>query len=196
MNKVNKEKFLESLEKNLLYTSKAEKEEILEDYREHFRMGEANGKSEEETSKALGNPVFLARQYEARTAFEQAEKEQSVNNILKAVFSSIKFGVFNMFVVLIPVFILLIILIAFFAAAISITAFSVFTAFYSIYAYIRYGSEFFINPVAVFFFSIGGMALGLIITICDMQLARIAYKLIIKYLKCNLKQVTGRELEI
>lgn len=193
---MDKEKFLELLEKNLLSVSKTEKEEILEDYIEHFRMGEENGKSEEEMCKALGDPVFLAKQYEALNIYEHAEKEQTLKSIVKAVASTLEFGLFNIFIVLIPFTVVMIILLALFTSAFLITGISTFAAFYSIYAAVRYGSWFFINPVAMIFISIGGIAFGLMFTIFDMYLAKNLYKLIIRYLKHNLKNLKGGEQDI
>lgn len=40
-----------------------EKEEIIADFREHFREGEAAGKSEEQICNELGTPFECARQY-------------------------------------------------------------------------------------------------------------------------------------
>lgn len=48
--------YLESLPKN-------EKEEIIADFREHFREGTAEGKTEEQICSELGTPFECARQY-------------------------------------------------------------------------------------------------------------------------------------
>ncbi|WP_088810103.1 MULTISPECIES: HAAS domain-containing protein [Listeria] len=57
---MNKELFLTELEERLASLNPADREELLEDYREHFRSGEAEGKSEEEIVLSLGTPKSIA----------------------------------------------------------------------------------------------------------------------------------------
>ncbi len=55
--------FLKELEKALTGLDAAQKAEILSDYREHFALGIAAGKTEETIARVLGDPVQLARMY-------------------------------------------------------------------------------------------------------------------------------------
>ena len=55
--------FLNVLEQALSGLNAQEKQEILEDYREHFSLGLAAGKTEEAVAASLGDPVQLARMY-------------------------------------------------------------------------------------------------------------------------------------
>lgn len=60
IDKMNKEQFLEELEKNLSGLPRDEIEEIMEDYREHFNIGKKKKRREAEIAKSLGNPKEIA----------------------------------------------------------------------------------------------------------------------------------------
>ena len=60
---MNKEEFLRQLSNELASLDKNEKEDILYDYEEHFRIGIEEGLTEEEISKKLGEPKGIAKQF-------------------------------------------------------------------------------------------------------------------------------------
>ena len=51
-----KNDFLNTLYQSLLYLPAKERQEILQDYEEHFAAGIEDGKAEEEICRALGDP--------------------------------------------------------------------------------------------------------------------------------------------
>lgn len=60
---MNKNDFIDILEKNLLRLPKADRDDILSDYEAHFALGAEAGKTEEEVSASLGDPNELAQTY-------------------------------------------------------------------------------------------------------------------------------------
>lgn len=69
-------KYLTELEQLLHTLLQREREEILQDYREHFRLAAAEGKPTEETIRSLGTPESLAAEILAdQPASEPAEKK-------------------------------------------------------------------------------------------------------------------------
>lgn len=60
---MNKSEFIAAMEAQLLRLSKADRDDILNDYESHFANGVAEGKTEEEVSAQLGNPEELAAVY-------------------------------------------------------------------------------------------------------------------------------------
>ena len=58
---MNKKQFLEELEKNLSGLPKDDMEEILDDYKEHFKVGKKNKRKESEIAKSLGDPKEIAK---------------------------------------------------------------------------------------------------------------------------------------
>lgn len=60
---MNKSEFLNELEIYLMHLPKTERDEIIFDYSEHFRLGLEDGKTESEIAKSLGEPSTIAKQY-------------------------------------------------------------------------------------------------------------------------------------
>lgn len=60
---MNKKDFIETLEAKLIRLPKADRDDILSDYENHFAEGLERGQSEEEVSAALGDPGELAATY-------------------------------------------------------------------------------------------------------------------------------------
>lgn len=105
---MNKMDFLNELYYYLGPLPKAEKEEIIADFREHFREGAAAGKTDEQICNELGTPFECAKQYvgdaiEQKTVTPDGKKKPNktfwtvalVWNIIQAVISiPITFGLF------------------------------------------------------------------------------------------------------
>jgi len=60
---MNRKQFLAELEKSLKNIPISERQDILSDYEEHFSVAQEQGKSEEETCRALGDPSSIAKLY-------------------------------------------------------------------------------------------------------------------------------------
>lgn len=60
---MNKENFLRQLYNALYFLNENERRDIMLDYEEHFRAGLENGKTEEQISKELGDPIEIANSY-------------------------------------------------------------------------------------------------------------------------------------
>ncbi len=58
-----KNEFLNALHRALLYLPAKDRQEILQDYEEHFAAGFEQGKTEEEICRALGDPEEIAQTY-------------------------------------------------------------------------------------------------------------------------------------
>lgn len=116
--------YLESLPKN-------EKEEIIADFREHFREGVAAGKTEDQICKELGTPFECARQYVGDDMMKAQMTKTSKNkktfwsvafiwNVIQGIISiPITFGLFLTSAIMIVAY-------CFIVPAISSTAFIVF----------------------------------------------------------------------
>ncbi len=63
--------FLNELYHYLLPLPKAEREEIMQDFREHFREGEMAGKTQEQICAELGSPLECAKQYVGDAIMEE-----------------------------------------------------------------------------------------------------------------------------
>jgi len=191
MNK--KKHFLENLEKNLRGIPKEEINDILEDFREYFDIGAERGRPEDEIILSFGNPKIIAKQIKAESYIKKAEANTSAANITRAVFTTVGLSFFNI-IFMLPVFaVIFSILAALFAAAVSIGAAgisgTVASLFYPLYS--QYFT-FTINTAVPVFAFIGMGASGILFFIGDIYLAKLIYRLIVKYLKLNISIVKNR----
>lgn len=130
---MNRIDFLNELYYHLESLPRSEKEEIIADFREHFREGIAAGKSEEQICDELGTPFECARQYvgdaiirNSADSFKKEKRKKAfwtaafVWNVIQAIISvPITFGLFLAAAIMIAVY-------CFMVPAIASTAFLVF----------------------------------------------------------------------
>lgn len=81
--------FLSALEKELIGLDAAQKAEILSDYREHFALGLAAGKTEETIARGLGDPAQLARMY----ATAHRARQGGIADALRMIGAALRFRV-------------------------------------------------------------------------------------------------------
>ncbi len=97
-----KKQFLMALETALRKLPSDEKQEMLQDFEEHFAIGAEEGKSEAEIINALGSPQQIAKETIATYHLDQAETNATTGNIFRAVWAVIGLGFFNLVIVLGP----------------------------------------------------------------------------------------------
>lgn len=191
---MNKKEFLSSMSKYLRGVPREDEQDILADFEEHFEMGQSQGRSEEELAESLGDPRVLANQFRANIMLNQAEKETTAANITRAVFASLGLGFFNLIFVLGPFLVVLGLLIALFAVAISIAAGGITALLATIFSPLF--PEVFnmlINPAVGIFASIGLICFGVLFFIGDIFLTQGFFRLFIRYIKFNVRIISGRE---
>lgn len=94
---MNKEQFLKSMRKELSQLPKAELDEIIADYQEYFHDGMANGRSEEEIARALGDPKKLARELLAQQHIDAWKADKSFGNLMRVLLAVAALGSLNLF---------------------------------------------------------------------------------------------------
>ncbi|MGE5508335.1 MAG: HAAS signaling domain-containing protein [Chitinophagales bacterium] len=188
-----KAEFLTELDRALSGLKYEERRDILADYEEHFRMGLADGKTEAEISAALGQPKAIARAYRADYLVEQAAADKSAGNILRAIFAVISLSFFNLVVVLGPFLGLVGVLLGLWAAGIGVTVAGV----------AAFGASLFAGPfglvlpgglaglLGVALVGTGLASLGVLACLGLWKLTTLFYRLMVSYLKFNLKVIRG-----
>ncbi len=190
---MNKSEFMRILAEQLSELSVEERNDIVYDYEEHFRVGAESGRTEEELATGLGDPRMIAKQLKAGYLVQRAQDNVSTGNVFKAVIATIALGFFNLVFVLGPFVGAVGVLIGLFVTAIGITV-AGFTAFIASIVgpffpqYISFG----LSPVVAAFVGSGLTALGLLFLIGDWYLLKGCYHLTIRYLKWNISIITGR----
>lgn len=83
--------FLKILMRSLKHMSASEKQEILDDYREHFEAGLASGKTEAQIAQALGDPVQLAKMDTALNAADRARESRQLPDTLRMIGAAVSY---------------------------------------------------------------------------------------------------------
>lgn len=199
---MNKKEYLDQLSKLLRTLPKEDREDIISDYQEHFAIGLEKGRTEEEISKALGNPKNVAKQIKADNLVKKAQDKPSIGSIIGAILATMGLGLFNLIFVAIPVLVVAVIILILFVAGIII----IFTGVYwvllpflhliipqlAIPTFINSGNEI-LNILVVVLSGIGLTAGGIILVVLMAYITKWFYELMIKYLKLNLRIIKGRE---
>lgn len=99
---MNKEQFLKQLNDGLGKLPEYEREDIIQDFHEHFDIGLNEGKSEQEIISSLGSPQKIAKEMVATYFVDQVETSSSAGNVMRATWAVIGLGFFNLIIVLGP----------------------------------------------------------------------------------------------
>ena len=194
---MNREKFLAELKAALGRMPESEKREVLADYEEHFRMGMAEGKDEEQIAASLGNPRLLGKSYAIDALLEEPKGGGGVSavSVLRALFASISLTFFNLIFILGPLLGLVGVMIGLWAAAVSLPLAGVATLVSPLATLVAPG--FFtlsgISPAFLVFAGIGVAAIGLLAVIGMWKLTRVFVLMIAVYVKFNARIVTRRK---
>ncbi len=189
-----KEEFLVELKRGLGRLPEAEKKEILGDYEEHYRMGVAAGRREEEVSSRLGNPRVLGKSFLIESMLEEGRAGGRPASVLRAVFASLGLGFFNLIVVLVP-FIAFVAVIAGLwacAAALALSGIAALIglAFQPIFPQLIFTAG--LSTPFIVFASIGASALGALSLLGMWYLTRWFLFSVAKYVQFNLRIITSR----
>lgn len=181
---MNEKQFMTELEHSLIKVPKQEREDMLNDYEEHFSIGmEEEGKTEEEVSRALGSPQKIAKEMLAAYHLEKAESNTTIGNVFRAVWAGIGLGFFNLIIVLGPFIGLLGIVFAGWIVGITFIA-SPFLAFIDVIL-----TEI-LNWFSIFV-SLIMCGVGIFISVGMLAFTRVIRQWVVRYLKFNTSLVKG-----
>ena len=193
---MNRERFLSELKRSLGTMPETERTDILSDYEEHFRMGLAEGKSEEQISASLGNPRIIGKSFAIDSLLEEPKEGGGVTaaSVLRAVFASISLTFFNVIVVLGPFLALVGVMIGLWATAVSLPLSGIAIVLAPVAALVvpNFFSLASMSPVFLVFAGIGTAALGVLAVIGMWKLSRLFVLMIAEYVKFNLRIVTRK----
>lgn len=189
-----KDDFLKQLERSLTGLSENDKLDILADYREHYEIGKINGRTEEEISHALGDPRSIGKEYSVLTLVKRAEEKPSAEGIGRAIFATLGLGIFNLVIVLMPFLIIISLLAIFlFIAFCLVCAGPILTGSAVLELIGIFPAGLPISAPGALFIGIGITCMGLIGILGEFWLARLLYRLAIRYLKWNIAVIHGSE---
>ena len=180
--------FLNELERKLARLSADDRQEIMEDYENHFTFAKEAGKSDEEVIASLGTPAQLAKEvladYQLELIVDQAENDQSVGNVFRAIFAVGALGFFNLVFILTPAIFIYTVIFALSVTSIALT----FTPILFIFATALGFQSFYLFEL---FASIASSGIGILMAIGMVFVTKFTVNMTIKYLKLNLKMIKG-----
>ncbi|WDV47006.1 DUF1700 domain-containing protein [Clostridiaceae bacterium M8S5] len=190
---MNKREFLNSLKYNLKGLSSEEVKDILFDYEEYFEVGANKGRSEVEIANSLGNPKQLAKQLKATYMIQNAQEKSTTRNLFKAVMACIGLGFFNIIFIM-PFLGIVIAVFGVLLCGVAIVIISILVLIISVFMPQYYSDLYIQNTPAInIFLCIGLACLGYLISVGSYSLIKLFYRVSLKYLKLNLKIITGNE---
>jgi len=191
---MNKKDFIDKLSSYLAGVPVEERQDVINDFEDHFKEGVAEGRTEEEIAESLGDPKSLANQFKANILANTAEKTTSAINITRAVLATLGLGFFNLIFILGPFIGIAAVLFSLFASAIALTASGIAVFFASIFGpLVPQYIAVMINPAVSIFASIGVTLFGILFFVGDIYVVKWIYRLFVRYIKFNVRIITGKE---
>ena len=200
--KLDKNQWMNSIYSQLSGIPENERRDIMNDYEEHFRMAEEQGRMEDEIISSLGDPKFLAKQYNVNYKIDMAQNQASTKNLFSAVMAGAALGFFNLVFILGPFIGLIGALIGLYGAAIGIIisgialiASPILLPFFPSFIHLGGGNVILNSSSGIVLFvsvGIGLTCLGTLFFMGNIWLTKIFYKLTVKYLKWNADIITRR----
>ena len=182
---MNKKEFMEKLDKALAGIPKDEKKEVMRDYEDHFSIGLEKGRTEEGIAKSLGDPASLAKTIKAEYSITRAKREPSIQNIFRAIITVTGLGLFNLIFVLVPLIIAVMLLFAAYIVAVVFIAVPFLMLVYPTSVSLPSGD----TPTWIV--GIGFHIIGDILLVALLYITKGFYKLILAYLRMNVKIIRG-----
>jgi len=187
---MNKKEFIQNLKSNLKHLQKEELEEVISDYTEHFEIGISEGRKEHEISKSLGNPKTIAKSLTAHHHIKVATENKTAKNITRAILSVIGLSFFNLIFILGPFIGIFATLIAIFITGFTMSIAGIGSIFLVIIGILQMGVSFWTGT----FLLLACSTAGILITIGNYYLTKWFLKIMLKYLKFNIKVIGINEV--
>lgn len=181
---MNKKQFLSKLDSSLKKLPSSERQDILQDFEEHFAIGMEEGKTEEQISALLGSPQQIAKDMVASYHLERVEGTATIGNMMRAVAAIIELGFFNLVIVLGPFIALAAVIIAGWALSIALIA----SPLIILASFVIYPDSF---ELFNLFISMVTCGLGFFIVIGMYFATRKLTRVFVRYLRFNVKLVKG-----
>ncbi|PTE24110.1 DUF1700 domain-containing protein [Staphylococcus equorum] len=181
--------FLNELEQELDKLPRSERDKVMYEYEEYFFDQESEGKNEYQIIGALESPKKIGKELMARNAIVSAEFRPNINTIVRAIMASLGMGILSLIIILIPmifvgIFMFILLLVALF--------FSLSPLLLIINGIINDNFSF---AISNYLFAISYTGLGLLLFVIIAKFAQSVYRVILKYLRWNIKTIKGSAVE-
>ncbi|PNZ56825.1 hypothetical protein CD110_13220 [Staphylococcus casei] len=181
--------FLNELEQELDNLPRSERDKVMYEYEEYFFDQESEGKNEYQIIGALESPKKIGKEITAKNAIASAEYRPNVRTIVRAIMASLGMGILSLLIILIPM-----ILVGIFMFVLLL-----FSLFLTLSPVLLIINGFFNNnfsfAISNYLFAISYTGLGIVLFVFIAKLAKFVYRLILKYLRWNIKTIRGSAVE-
>lgn len=180
--------FMRELDYHLRDLPVSEKKDILQDYDDHFKIGEIDGKTEQDIILELGSPLTIAqtrlgdRQFVGNQTRPSSYERKP--NPFRSVFLLIILVFFNLIVVVGPAIGLFGVWFSVWAVSISFTLAPGFWMFSFI-------NQTVIDASAEFFVVLTLTSIGVLIGLAMIPISKVSYKIVRGYIKWNVRLIGG-----
>ena len=187
---MDKRGFMRELEYHLRNLPVSERKDILQDYDDHFKIGEIDGKAEQDVILELGSPRMIAQdkvakhQVVSRATDSTDPVYQHKSNTLRSLFLTIVLILFNLIIMVGPFIGVLGVLVSFWAVAISFTL----APFAWLFSFFVYPGT---DVWAEFFVVLTLASVGILIGVAMVFITKICYRIVKSYLKWNVRIIRG-----
>ncbi len=186
---MNKNEFFIILKDQLKGIQDQDKKEILYDYEEHFAIGLAKGRLEEEIAASLGNPKVIAKEIKANYMITKVEESFTVGNFFRAMIATLGLGFFNLVFILGPFIAVAATILSLLFTGIVIVCSGIFVI---VIAFFPHNFQNVPSPLVGIFIGLALASFGLLWTIGTTYLSKWFYVITIKYFKLNLNIIVNR----
>jgi uncharacterized membrane protein len=183
--------FLKELEKALSALPEQDRQEILSEQREHFEAARAEGRTDEEIARGLGEPSQLAQAYRVQARMDRAERAEGLKDqgtqITHAIFALLVLAPVNLIFVLGPYIGLLGVLFGAWALVFSGAVAGLAVAVQALFA-----AQPILFKFSAFFGALGVVSGSVAFAVLMFWVTEFCFKATLAYLKWNLKMVSGK----
>lgn len=177
--------FLNELEQELDNLPRSERDKVMYEYEQYFFEQESEGKNEYQIIGALPPPKKIGKEINARSAIVSAEYRTNARTILRAIMASLGMGILSLVIILIPMIFIAIFMLIFLFVALILAMSPLILVVHGLYN----GMVSLAISNYLFAFSFSGLGIVLFVSIA--KLAELVYRLILKYLRWNIRTIKG-----
>lgn len=188
-----KQDYLDKLELELRRQNITKIDEILADYHEHFAVGQANGKSEEEIVAKLGEPTIVAKAYLAENLIQKiqdAPVQDQFTFFMRAVLRLIILTPINFVMLLGPVLLTFIFIVTMWSLVLSIGGFGIGLGV-KVFGLLPFSTLGFWGVGATFFGTVAGLSICLLGIMVMFFVSKIILQMFVRYLQWNVEFIKG-----
>ncbi|WP_418128834.1 DUF1700 domain-containing protein [Staphylococcus sp. HKU1] len=178
--------FLNELEQELDGLARIERDKVMFEYEDYFFEEESKGRNEYQIIGALDSPKQIGKEILAKRAIASAESRPNAKTIIRAIMASLGMGIISVLLILVStiflgfgMFILLLFSLFLILSPILLV----------INGLVSHNLSF---ALSNYLFAISYTGLGIVLFVFIANLAHFVYRLILKYLRWNIKTIRGR----